>query len=69
MKIASTKKKMPSIAKGHQILVLEALVVGNQHERREGDPEAGEDDVTAVHPSHLLARRQQSEETAAREKV
>ena len=37
------------------VVALEADVVGDQHQSREGDAEAGEDDVKAQRERHLAA--------------
>src|SRR5262249_61529805 len=43
----------------HRVLPTQADVVGDQHHRREGDSERGEDDVEAEGEGHLLAGGEQ----------
>jgi hypothetical protein len=71
MKIASVKKKIPSMAKAvpktspnfpvnsgerHRVLPAQPDVIRDQHQRREGDAEARQDDVEAERESHLAPR-------------
>ena len=51
----------PAPGQLHRVLVavLQPHVVGDQHHRRQGDAQAGEDDVEAQRERHLLARGEQ----------